>query len=38
MQNRLRIDESRAKALLEAMQEEGLITQPDENGRRFLKK
>ena len=38
MQNRLRIDESRAKALLEAMQEEGLISQPDENGRRFLKK
>ena len=37
MQNRLRIDEARAKTLLEAMQEEGIISGADEAGRRFFK-
>ena len=37
MQNRLRIDEARARALLAAMEEEGIVTRADDNGRRFFK-
>lgn len=37
LQNRLRIDEVRAKKLLDALEEEGVIGRADESGRRFLK-
>lgn len=37
LQNRLRIDEQRARKLLDALEEKGVITRSDESGRRFFK-
>lgn len=37
LQSRLRIDEARARALLDAMEDEGVFSRADETGRRFFK-
>ena len=37
IQNRLRIDEQRARKLIDALEEKGVISRADETGRRFFK-